>query len=156
VVLPLAVRVVVDLQGLRHDTSGLEPGSSIDEEVHTAHDHEGDEKRKSRCYDGKNPVGDKDAFSACIKVHPGHLIPALHDGKEGNKGGVYPDCAGHHNASAKGKRWRGERGSELLRVENIQYSIPVVTFVGYHCSIVPEGFEKPPSIEKAGVQEVHT
>lgn len=112
VVLPLAVRVVVDVQGLRHDTSGLEPGSSIDEEVHTAHDHEGDEKRKSRCYDGKNPVGDEDTFRACIEIHPGDLIPALHDRKEGNKGGVYPDCAGHHNASAKG--WGEERGSELL------------------------------------------
>lgn len=112
VVLPLAVGVVVDLQRLGHDAGGLEAGGSVDEEVHAAHDHEGEEKGQGGSHDCKNPVGDKDAFPARIKVHPGDLIPALHDGKEGNEGGIHPDHAGHHDASTKGKRCRKEGGSE--------------------------------------------
>lgn len=112
VVLPLAVGVVVDLQCLGHDAGGLEAGGSVDEEVHAAHDHEGEEKGQGGSHDGKDPVGDKDAFPARIKVHPGDLIPALHDGKEGNEGGIHPDRAGHHDASTKGKRCRKEGGSE--------------------------------------------
>lgn len=112
VVLPLAVGVVVDLQRLRHDAGGLEAGGAVDEEVHAAHDREGQEKRQGGSHNGKNPVGNEDAFSARIKVHTGDLIPALHDGEEGNEGGINPDRAGHHDASAKGKRCGGERGSE--------------------------------------------
>lgn len=103
-VLAPAVGVVVDLQSLGHDAHGLEARGPVDEEVHAAHDCEGKEERQGRSHDGKNPVGDEDAFPARIKVHPRDLVPALHDRKEGDEGGIHPDHAGHHDASAKGER----------------------------------------------------